>query len=388
VREDPTHWSLTAQPGFLRIVSQQGYLFGSGGNAKNLLLQNAPSGDFEIRTHVFFTPTANFQIAGLLVYQDDDNYLLLGRAYCDTAPPTCAGNAIYFDHEEGREFCWQQLCNHNHASRRSILRIIREGTTYSGYYSEDGVSWMLIGWHTVGKNFTPLKIGLTTEDGGTGAPEIPADFDFFQLESCFPVLSYTWLDDFSSTTLNNRWSWLNEDPSQWSLNAHAGFLRIMTDSGYVGDKNLLFQGAPTGDFEIRARVIFTPTSNFQIAGLVLYQNSGNYLLLGRAYCDAAPPGCAGNAIYFDRVESGNFVGSNFVTPTTRQGEANLRVVRQGTTYSGYYSEDGTDWTLIGRHTPSATIALSKIGLTTAQGATMPPTLTSSGLLPPTTTRQR
>ncbi len=180
--------------------------------------------------------------------------------------------------------------------------------------------------------------------------------------------SYTWTDNFDSSLLHPFWSWVNEDPTRWSLIERPGFLRIMTHSGRVGDKNLLLQNTPTGDFEISTRVIFTPTNNFHIAGLVLYQDTNNYLILGRAYCNVAPPACRGNAIYFDRVEGRSFVGSNFATSTTSQGEAYLRVVREGITYSGYYSEDGTSWTLIGRHTPSSAIVLSKVGLNAAQGA--------------------
>lgn len=179
---------------------------------------------------------------------------------------------------------------------------------------------------------------------------------------------YTWTDDFDSSSLDPRWSWVNEDPTQWSLSAHPGFLRIMTHSGGVGDKNLLLQSAPTGEFEIQTRVIFTPANNFQIAGLVLYQDNDNYLMLGRAYCDAPPPACVGNGIYFDHVEGGSFIGSNFATSTTAQSEAYLRVVRQGTAYSGYYSEDGISWALIGTHTPNGAIVLSRLGLTAAQGA--------------------
>ncbi len=183
-----------------------------------------------------------------------------------------------------------------------------------------------------------------------------------------PAYDYPWTDDFKSSSLDFLWSWINEDASQWSLIGYPHYsLRIMTHSGGVGDKNLLLRSAPPANFEMRTRVTFRPTNNFQIAGLVLYQDNNNYLMLGPAYCDTPPPTCVGNGIYFHRVEGGSFVGSNFATPTTTQGEVYLRVVRKGTTYSGFYSEDGTSWTLIGRHTLSDAILLSRVGLTAAQG---------------------
>ncbi len=183
-REDPTHWSLTARPGFLRIVAQPGGLLGGENNTKNLLMQKAPPGDFAITTHLFFTPTVNFQFAGLLAYQDDDNYVWLGRSYCDYAPPTCVGNGIYFDHEEKGVFIEHAILattNQNEA----YLRIVRTGNSYSGYYSADNVNWSLVGTFILAQGFTP-KVGLGADTSYTAAPELNADFDFFRVTAIPP----------------------------------------------------------------------------------------------------------------------------------------------------------------------------------------------------------
>lgn len=181
VREDPTHWSLSARPGFMRIVTQKGGLLFDGGSAKNLLLRNTPNGNYMITTRVFYKPTTNFQIAGLLIYQDDNNFLWLGRAYANCPDPACKGNAIYFDHEEGG-----QVLGGNHSTvvlnkRKAYLRIVHKGTRYIGYYSEDGTNWTKIGKHVVGSGFSP-KIGIATSSGSDQDTEINADFDFFRVE--------------------------------------------------------------------------------------------------------------------------------------------------------------------------------------------------------------
>jgi beta-xylosidase len=180
----------------------------------------------------------------------------------------------------------------------------------------------------------------------------------------YPELLLVFRDDFNDTTWDYPWGVLNEDPSLYSLTAHPGFLRIMTHPGRVGEKNLFEMWAPTGDFEIRTRLLFTPTSDFQVAGLVVSETRRNYLMLGRAHCDVPPPSCVGSGIYFERVEADQSLGSNFATSTTGQEEVYLRVVRQSSTYSGYYSEDGVNWTLVGSHTPS--LELSMVGITAAQ----------------------
>jgi beta-xylosidase len=177
VRQDNTHWSLTSRPGYMRLVTEQGGLLGSGNN-KNLLLRTPPSGRYAITTRVIYKPDTNFQNAGLLVYQDDDNFLWLGRGYCDF--PHCKGNAIYFDHGEGGSFVGSNFGTAVTNKRNAYLKIERRGLRYIGFYSADGVNWTRIGKHVVSDTFAP-KVGIATGDGNQGAPQRNADFDFFRM---------------------------------------------------------------------------------------------------------------------------------------------------------------------------------------------------------------
>jgi hypothetical protein len=176
IREDATHWSLTDRPGFLRITTQDGTIFFSGGDGKNLLLQSAPLGDFEIRTRVFFAPTENFQYAGLLVYDDDDNFVLLNRGFCSF----CIGSAIYFDSEIGGSP--PAPISAPVSITDTYLRIQKAGAVYTASYSIDGNSWTVLGSHT-NSSLTPKMIGISASNSnaGAGTSEIPADFDFFTL---------------------------------------------------------------------------------------------------------------------------------------------------------------------------------------------------------------
>ena len=174
VRGDATHWSLGGRLGFLRITTQAGNLAASSNDARNLLLQPAPGGDYEITTRVEFAPTQNTQQADLLVYQNDDNYLTLSRLY-DNA---LGGNAVQFVHETGGTATAVDL---NTDLTIIYLRIVKVGTTYTGYYSPDGIGWTQVGQFT-GVSLAAPQVGLSAWNGGS-ATEIPADFDWFCLNT-------------------------------------------------------------------------------------------------------------------------------------------------------------------------------------------------------------
>jgi len=166
-------------------------------------------------------------------------------------------------------------------------------------------------------------------------------------------------DDFSQL-LEPGWTWVREEVLNWNLLEKPGFLHIVLDShkSFEETENILLRHAPEGNFVITTRVLFTPYSNFQSAGLIVYQDDSNALFFRRAMCyiPNAPGICVGNGLYFDNYakESGNpaagySVGSNFATKTINPSEALLRLTREGSVYTAFYSSDGENWITVGRH---------------------------------------
>jgi beta-xylosidase len=167
-------------------------------------------------------------------------------------------------------------------------------------------------------------------------------------------------DDFNGA-LGAGWSWVREDPTHWNLTDAPGSLRIILQpEGVPAANNLLLRSAPGGKFEIATLVRFTPTSNFQFAGLLVYQDDSNFVQFGRAFAG----NFVGNGIYLDNIRSGDLVEPNYATATANQSQAYLRLRREGTMYTAYYSEDGANWTVIGQHTNRLTP--SRVGLVAAQ----------------------
>jgi Tol biopolymer transport system component/regulation of enolase protein 1 (concanavalin A-like superfamily) len=174
--ENPDKWNLTEHPGFLRIYASP---YGTGG--ENLLLRPVTQGDFMIKTRVLFEPGTNFQFAGLVIWQDDTNFLQLGRAFCDV-PDVCVGNGLYFDKILGGNFTDSNFATPVSNPSEIFLRLERRGDMVRGLYSLDqGMTWYEIGTHWIPSDFQVNAIGLTaSQDYNTPDSDIPADFDFFE----------------------------------------------------------------------------------------------------------------------------------------------------------------------------------------------------------------
>ena len=212
VREDPSYWSLTANPDFLRITTQEGGILGTSNNQRNILVTDAPSGDFQITTKVEFDPSENFQYAAIQVYQDDDNFVQLNRAWA-------GGDTVNFDKEIGGSFTNTQT---SEAADTIWLRIVREGIKYTAFTSPDGIGWTQVGQYTA--QLSNAKIGLAAANNLGGVGEIAADFDFFELQAMFPDFGKSWTDGFGGPLLNPAWTWINQDSEFWSLTDRSGFM--------------------------------------------------------------------------------------------------------------------------------------------------------------------
>ncbi len=180
VRPDPTHVSLTKNPGKLTITTQGGGVYGSvGPSAKNFYLIRNPvaeGGDFVLTTCIeSFKPTANWQQAGLLVYDDDDNYLK-----CDIEWNGSAVQLKFIRETDGEPI--NETDRSGVEQERIWIRLIKRGKTYERAYSTDGNKFVSAGERDWG-NGNPEWIGILAKNGPTGAGDIDAVFDFFEARS-------------------------------------------------------------------------------------------------------------------------------------------------------------------------------------------------------------
>lgn len=188
IRSDPTHVSLTKHRGKLTITTQRGTIHGdekAAGEprAKNLFLIDNPlskDADFVMTTCISsFAPIVAYQQAGLLCYDDDDNY---------------AKFTYEFDWSkgEGQRFVLvlETTAKPQHFPAESVsnlkcvwLRLTKHGKSYEYASSTDGKSYTVHGTQEWGDG-APKKLWLVAKNGGPdGLAEVEACFDFFELRS-------------------------------------------------------------------------------------------------------------------------------------------------------------------------------------------------------------
>ena len=173
--EDANNWSLSAVPGALQINVDGGQV--SDDSIRNLLLRQAPTGNFQIETKVTFSPKADFQLAGLIVYESPPNIIQAGRAFCDL-PDVCVGEGLYVDYYNNGNFVTPNFAA-AYTNSEVYLRLVRQGDTYTFQSSSNGSEWILRGGTVSTMN--PLQIGLVA--GQNTVDLIPALFDYFEVRS-------------------------------------------------------------------------------------------------------------------------------------------------------------------------------------------------------------
>lgn len=176
-RENTNTWSLSKALGWLEIMAGAGNV--ADGSLENLLLRPAPEGNFELETRLKFQPTVNFQFAGLLIFESGANFIQFGRAFCDVPAPTCAGDGFYVDMVTDGASDPENFSVAAPATDTVLLRLRREGSTFTAYTSEDGLEWKLIGTHKA--EIVPQFVGLVS--GQNTSSSISAQFDTFRIHA-------------------------------------------------------------------------------------------------------------------------------------------------------------------------------------------------------------
>lgn len=178
---EPLHWSITDQPGALRIFSQgEANLW----DTRNVLMRDVPVVEFfDLVTKLDFEPVTSSQEAGIFIQFDNDHYISLSRGYCDEDTDAhCSESGVFFD---GAEFgCEREGFSVPSGTINLMLR--QAGNSYIGYYSQGESLEPEAPWVEVARCYapelTPVQAGLSVTNGeNADATEIPVDFDLVRI---------------------------------------------------------------------------------------------------------------------------------------------------------------------------------------------------------------
>ena len=179
---NPKTSSLTKHPGFLHLEGSHEIAAACTG-VENFLLRKAPAGDFEVTTSVQIRPKVNYQQAGLIVFNDADNYMKFDVVFNSSLWGPATGVELLREQKAAfnpnpwpnTKWKWDKI---------AFLRIARVEGSCAGYYSANGKSWHPIGELEAGNLIHP-RIGLFSLSGcgdTTQFPPVSADFDFFRIQ--------------------------------------------------------------------------------------------------------------------------------------------------------------------------------------------------------------
>ena len=154
-----------------------------GVRAKNIyVIDNplAPGSDFTVSTCVVdFKPTTTYHQAGLILYDDDDNYLKFTyeHDFSNKAP-----TRFVLVNEQNAE-PKHEYAEANPEISKLWLRLTKRGNSYDYATSIDGERFVTHGTNDWGRG-GPKQIGLIAKNGGPAdTPEIDARFEFFELRA-------------------------------------------------------------------------------------------------------------------------------------------------------------------------------------------------------------
>jgi beta-glucosidase len=206
VRENPAHWSLAKKAGSLVITSEKGDIIAENNNAENILLQSANT-DWTIESKMVCSrkPSGFSQNAGILAYQDDDNFVKLvymastGRRGFGGPGGTGVqpGSVDIVIESDGYEKSAATLSLQDiiKDDNTLVLKLEKKGSLYTASCSSDGKNFKTIGSEDIILN--NVKAGLIVCDGvaparmgnfpgmqqQTNQPETPFEvaFDYFHI---------------------------------------------------------------------------------------------------------------------------------------------------------------------------------------------------------------
>jgi PKD repeat protein len=386
---DTTRWNrtvrldqaLTVADGTLNIPLTNTDIYQGTNTTPNIVLQDLPSGAFEVTTKVTVPAVRGYQQGGLIIYGDDNNYLKLVYSGRSTAAAgSKAANVIQFAKEVGGTASESNSTALGATFPDTVwLRMTStDGNVVTPTYSTDGATWLPITTSSgtaAPRDLTGItapKVGLlglgSTAAGA--ADNIQAKFDYFTItpdDTATPCSSgNTCLDTFDGNALGNTWEVVrptgNITVGGGNLTIPMAGTDLYQTTNTTGD--LVLRDLPDGPFQLVTKVTAPIDRQYQQAGLIIYGDDDNYIKLV-AQGRSSSPAVASNIIQLTKELNATATEANTAAlgasfPSTVWLRLNST---DGTAITGEYSTDGETWTAMPRGFDLTGFTNPRVGLT-------------------------
>ncbi|WP_244286359.1 DUF1349 domain-containing protein [Cellulosimicrobium cellulans] len=364
--------NLAVRDGHLVIPTTATDFYGTGNTTvPNLVLQDLPDGPFTATAKLTLPARQQYQQAGLVIWEDQDNYakmVLQGRS--QSADP--AARIFQFIREENgvpNEVAASNTANLGAAYPDTVyVRFVSNGENLQAAYSADGVDFTTMSETKSIADLENVKIGLVSLKGNsTASPVVDAEFDWFSITPDDTASAAGPDDEFDGTALDAcRWSIVREDPTGYRV--ADGSLQIDTTptdiygTGNTDVPNILLQEQPGDEWTIETKVDGSAFDRqYQQGGLIVYGDDDNYVKIDYVVDNQAGQARAA------RIELRSEVGGVVQDPqpsvnNVAESVWHLRLTRSGDTFTGAYSADGETWTELAQGVTNAAAADAQVGL--------------------------
>jgi len=206
VRPDAS--GLRVAGGKLEIDTTPTDIYGTGNtDVPNIVLQDQPAGDWTVETKVDgSTFDQQYQQGGLILYGDDDNYVKLDFV-TRNQPGAAVVRELELRSEAGAAVLNPQPGVGGLSQGVWWLRLTKAGTTFTGSYSADGVTWTELTEKVTNPGLADAKVGLFALGAGQQS-SATATFEHFKVvgPAAEPLTVSGSIDPASPSGANGWWT--------------------------------------------------------------------------------------------------------------------------------------------------------------------------------------